>query len=494
MKAVDVARSVLGRPWVAGAIVALAVRLPNLRDGFDNDVAIYLTGGFAWARGDLPYRDLFDHKGPFNAELFAALDWLLPASPVALRLAMFAVFVASLAQLASLVARHSPAAAWSASVIYAIAASSPLVHGHDLNTEHWALPLIIAAADLADRARLTAARVDRERVALMLAAGAGVAIALAAGLKSIYLLAAAPVPALLVVSRPRLVAAMAGGSLVAAAAILLPFAISGTLRELGDAILGYSREFAGERLGAVFDDGPGGFAEYLVETPDLLLPAFALALGAIAARVESLRRPAGVAGIAVLGGWLVARLPGESYLHYFALPLPGLAVLCGLGVAALCRGAPDARWLVTAVVCFPIAAVLGLGPMRDALTIEPERRWGDVALPCVGSQDEAAEAVAELTEPGDRIYVATGTGASYFGQQIYWQARRLPASRFIFPRDVVPPAYAEVAADLERTPPAAVVLMPDPVMEPVAAAVEAGGLESAARIDCGGGAAIEVLA
>jgi hypothetical protein len=494
MRPLGIARRLIAKPWVAGALAAAIVRLPNLGDGLDNDVAIYLTQGFAWAEGELPYRDLFDHKGPLNPELFWTLDTLLPASPLALRLVMFAVVCASLAQFAALLGRHEPSAAWPATVIYAVAVSSPLVHGHDFNTEQWALPLIIAAADLADRARIAVSVPNRERVALALAGGAGAAIAAVGALKSIYVVAAAPVVLVLLWRRPALLVAGAGGAAGALALILLPYAVNGTLTDLGDAVFDYSGDFARANLDDVLDGGLGSVARYLTETPDLALGSLAVVLGAIAFADRERRGPVACAVLAALAGWLVARLPGETYMHYFLLPLPGLAALCGLGVASLARRAPGLRPAIVALTCVPVAVVLGLGPMRDALAIEPSSRWGVDALPCIGAQDQAAEAVRDFTDPGDRIYVATGAGSAYFGQQIYWQARRLPASRFIFPSDLVPPAYDGVAADLAVMAPAAVVLMPEPVLEPVAATIEATGLEPAARIECAGGAAIEILA
>jgi hypothetical protein len=474
-------------PWVAGAALALAIRLPNLGDKLAMDAAAYLAGGFAWSEGLVPYRDVFDHKGPLNAELFVALDWLLPTSAVALRLLLLAAFVGSLVQLTVLLRRHVPGAAWPAVVVYAITASSPLFQGQDLNTEHIALPLAIAAADLADRAR--AARSG----GIGAAVGVGVAVAAAVGLKSIFLLVAAPVPLILLARRRGMLAAACGGAVLAAAAMLVPYAAAGVLGDLREAVIDYSRDWAAANWQALLDHGAGEVLAYLAAFPSPVLPLLGLAVGLIALG-DPVRRPAAAcAAAAALGGWLAARAPGQSYDHYFLLPVPGLAVLCGLGVDALAARAPGLRRPLIALAVVPILAALAIRPVADALRIAPDSRWGPHYMPTLTRQDDAAQIVAARTEPDERIYVMTG-GYTNSGQAIYWQARRAPASRFIFPGDVIPPALDEVEDDLARRPPAAVVLMPGAPIEPVAAAIEAGGLVEVAALEAPEGLVTTVYA
>jgi hypothetical protein len=259
-------------------------------------------------------------------------------------------------------------------------------------------------------------------------------------------------------------------------------------------VVTYSRGFASARLGDVIDGGASSVLEYVTEYPAAPLVGFGLVLGTLALRDEHTRAPARVALLAAGGGWLAARLPGESYVHYFLLTVPGLAVLCGLGVDSLASRSSISRAALAAVVVVPIGFALGLTPIRDALLIAPEQRWGTTALPCLDAQRRAAEAIRGLTDPEDRIYVSTGDSLNYYGQQIYWQARRLPASRYIFPRDVEPPAYAQVAEDLRRSPPVAIALMPGGEHAEVGAAIRDQDLRPVAAIGCEDGTAIEVLA
>lgn len=478
-------------PWTAGALLALGIRLPTAGDEIAMDASAYLAGGFAWSQGELPYRDLFDHKGPLNAELFLALDWLLPSSALLLRILLFAVFVGSMVQLTALLRRHLPGAAWPAVVVYAIAASSPLLQGQDLNTEQIVLPLMIAAADLADRARS-----DRRsaRAAGLLAAGAGALIVAAAGLKSTYVLAAAPVPLILVALRPRLLAAAVAGAALAAAAILFPFAAAGALDDVRVAVVAYSRGWAEGNWRGLFDQGPRDLLAYLTAFPSQVLPVIGLVLGAIALGDPQRRRIAVCALAAAGGGWAAARAPGTSFDHYFLLPVPGLAVLCGVGADALASRAPGVRRPILALVVVPILAAFAIGPLREVLAIPPDQRWGLYRSSALARQGEAAEIVRESTEPGDRIYVVTGGALTNAGQAIYWESQRPPASRFIFPADVVPPAFDAVRADLAREPPAAIVVMPGAPMRPVAAAIAAGELEQIAALESGDGPTTRIYA
>src|SRR4051812_3630810 len=145
------ARAVLG-PTVAGAGVALLVRGRGFNDEIDADPAVYLTVGSNVLHGWLPYRDIFDHKGPLTYWLFAGLDLVLPASPVAIRLVLFAAFVASLALLVSLVARAGGVlAAWTAALTYAIAGSSLAFAGSSPNLEQLLAPALVGAVWAAER-------------------------------------------------------------------------------------------------------------------------------------------------------------------------------------------------------------------------------------------------------------------------------------------------------------------------------------------------------
>jgi hypothetical protein len=484
-------RAWLATPWAAGTLIALALRMPSFGEVLQMDAAGYLAGGFAWTEGLAPYRDIFDHKGPLNPEIFLALDVLLPTSATALRIALFAAFAASMVQLTALVRRHAPGAAWPSVVIYSVAGSSPLLEGQDLNTEQIALPLLIAAADLADRARQ---HQDKGRTALVLAFGAGAAIAAATGLKSIFFLAAAPAPAALLVRRPRLAMAALTGGLAAGAAILAPYLAQDLMDDLRFALFEYSPEFARVGWDGVLAGGARSVFAYVTDFPSHVLPLIALVLGGIALGDRDRRALVLVVFAAALGAWLAARAPGRSYAHYFVVTVPSLAVLCGVGADCIARHAPRLRGPVLTLAIVPIVAALGIGPLRSTLAIEPEVRWGVGRIPALSRQDDAAEIVRSVTTADERIYVMTGGGYTNAGQAIYWKARRLPASRYIFPQSIYPPVWTELRDELAADPPAAIVHFPGALKWPIQPAIEKGGLRRVASLESGDGLIVEIYA
>ena len=431
----------LALPWVAATLVALVVRLPSLRDVMGLDVSVYATLGSEWLQGAVPYRDLFDHKGPLTYELYALFDLLLPSLPVALRLALIALFAVSAWQLAALVERHAGRrAAWCAAVAYAIGASSPALDGVDPNTEQLALPLLVACVDLADRGRPAAA------------AGAGAALAAAAMLKPTYALVG--LVALVLLRRsPRALAAAAAGGLLTAAAVLAPLAVAGALDDAWDAVVTYNRE----NQGALFDalNGPREWFTYLVAWPGEALLVAGLVLGAAALRDPAHRRISLLAAGWLAAATVVAKLGGRPFGHYFVVAVPPLAVLAGAGLGAL----GGSRW-VPAVVLSLLAATLALAPIRGAVALDPSDRFGFQHQPALAAVDEAATVVERETRRGETVYVLSGGAATPAGQAVYWLADRAPAARLLYPAAERGLPWEDARRDLERRPPSAVVVMP----------------------------------
>lgn len=96
---------------MSGALLATLTRLPYFNDVLELDVSTYLTLGSQWAHGVLPYRDLFDNKGPLMPELYLGLS--LPRSVVFVRVVLLLSFILLLVSLSSLIERHAGRrAAW----------------------------------------------------------------------------------------------------------------------------------------------------------------------------------------------------------------------------------------------------------------------------------------------------------------------------------------------------------------------------------------------
>ena len=151
--------------------------------------------GQQWWHGDIPYRDLFDNKGPFLIELFAGLSLVLPRSLArrATRSRSLA-FALSVWQLAALARRHlDGTGAWCAAVAYGAGGSAIAFQGPEPNGDQLAMLCVVASVDFADRYRAG----GRRRWAV----AAGAALALAAGIKPSYLVLLPLVAVLLLVRR-----------------------------------------------------------------------------------------------------------------------------------------------------------------------------------------------------------------------------------------------------------------------------------------------------
>jgi 4-amino-4-deoxy-L-arabinose transferase-like glycosyltransferase len=446
-------------PLVAGGLVALLTRLPHLWDRTLLDTDVYLTMGEQWlAHGALPYRDLFDHKGPFLFELFAAQTALLPDSLLAVHAALLAGFLVSVWQLAALARRRGgPATAWLAAVVYGLAGSSVVFEGPDPNADQWALAGLVAAVDLADRH----AQDGRARWA----AGSGAAVGLLVAIKLPHL---AIVPLLVALVGVRGLPALAGGALAAGALTLLPFALAGALGDVRFALLEYSPGFVGDTLARRASAG------WLLTFPGWPLLISGVGLAAVAWRAGHARRLVRIGLAWLVLGWVFARSSGEVYAHYFVVLTPPLALLAGAGLGAL---AP--RRALPALVLCALVAVLAAGGWRDALEVPAQRRWMGTEQPQLAGIGAAAQLVQRITRPGDRVYVVSNFGRG--GQIVYWLADRRPAHRLMFPSEMLPPRLDEVTADLTARPPAALVAIARTPLAPYRPVLAAGGLAEVGR-------------
>lgn len=164
-------------------------------------------------------------------------------------------------------------------------------------------------------------------------------------------------------------------------------------------------------------------------------------------------------------GILSTGLSGRTFSHYSAQVVPGLSLLCGWGVARLvgwvrAEGRSTVwRWAATAVLIAG-AGSLGISSWHQAKELKPQDQLSQ----------KIGRTVAAFTTKSDRIFVW-----GYY-PEVYFFARRLPASRFIYTnyvtgmiawtnldslidtRYAVPPdAWAQLTGDLARHSPAVIV-------------------------------------
>ena len=466
---------------LAGCLAAILTRAPHLWDASLFDVDVYLTIGQQWWNGAVPYRDLFDQKGPFLYEWFALLSAALPNTIPAVRIAFAVAFLGSVVQMSALARRHLDGpGTWCATLAYAIAASSVAFEGPDPNADQWALIGLVASVDLADRRRCGGS--------LAWAAAAGGVLALLVAIKPHHAVMLPFVALLLALGAEGRVRALvlAGGTFAAVLiATVVPIALGGGLGEMRFIMTTYNPEFIRVAVDELTAGGARAGIDWLMTYPATAYALVGVALGLVAFSDRRLR-PVAWLGLAwLLAAWIFALAGVRLYPHYFIATVPPLALLAGAGVSALARRSAAAGPVVAAVVVAAVCVPLAVDGWRSALEIPVAQRWMGRHVPALSPVADAARIVGGVTAPGDRIYVHTAP--LYGGQTIYWLTGRRPADRLTFPGDMVPPRYDEVAARLAADPPAAIVTMPGAPQGGLDGAIAKGRMKVVARLADGVG-------
>jgi hypothetical protein len=179
-------------------------------------------------------------------------------------------------------------------------------------------------------------------------------------------------------------------------------------------------------------------------------------------RVEA--RSDGLLGLVIAwaAGALAAALAPLKFLdHYFLLVVPGLALLAALPLGRAGRRFPAGRVAVAA------AALAAVGVTAAARVPEALDRWRRLPSRVDAAHYHPAVVGAWLrahSAPDDTVYVWRSLDVD-----IYYHARRRPASRFFFwvhvVREPKPPGADRLfRQDFERRPPRFVVVGDSPVL------------------------------
>ncbi len=418
---------------IAIAALPVLLYLPFLAGPWIGDEGVFATIAQGVLRGELPYRDAFDHKPPLVYGWYA-LAFLAPGDEaVAVRLAAALAWSLS-AVLLYVQARLSLGAGAALLAAGAFALSADLVTlNWQAGTDVFMLPPLVGS--------LLALSIGRRRADWRWLALAGGLAALAvltkpiAVLNAIVLLGALLPLARRAPSRAELVPALsfvAGGALVAAV-VVAPFAASGALGDFLYANVGFNLDFGSSVTLA--QRGERALRYGLVYFPLVAGPwvlGSLLGLGAIA---RGPRRP----GDLLLVAWLAASVAGVAaagpfFPHYFLQLLPAAALLSGRAAASvgeLRLAVPAGRRLLagTMAALLPLAFLanapayaqptpLARQVAKSILQVPPER---------VGERAALGAYVREHSDPGDSVYVHGSDPALYF------YIGRRPATRDFFP-------------------------------------------------------------
>jgi len=456
------ARGFWGRLPSITALLALCalpglLLAPMLNAPFEPDEGVYGTIARGWLHGAIPYRDLWDNKGPllflWYAASFASLgeSTLAPRLFAALAAALSVLFVWATAR--SLLDRRLAALA---AALFALSFLNIYIQV-TANAEVFMLPPLTAG--------LWTFTIGARggRVWWFLAAGALTSLAIFTRQSALWtLIGYAAWLAVLFLrhrqERPRLLRAgiaLAAGAALAAVPFALYFAAHGALSDLWYAMFAFNWFRAGES------------AFYMKLIPPIIGNPVPLVGGLVFWVLAAL----GVWRLVLRSdrfAWLIlsflvtseaaAQTMGRLFPHYSIHLMPGAALAGALGLAYVWERWQEGRWLpatlVGATMGVTVAAAAFLYSQPTAADrFEVQYWYRDNAEDAIVAP-EIATAVRRMTRPGDYIYE--------WGREseIYFLAGRQPASRWLHNRAyrVDKSVLGEVIDDLKEKRPALILL------------------------------------
>ncbi len=392
-----------------------------------------------------------------------------------MRIILLVSFLASVALLASLVRRRADArAAWAAALVYGLAGSSEAFAAQSPNLEQMLLPAMVGAVWAADRAR--------EPGGSGWAAVSGAALGVLFACKpSFGLLAVLCVE--LALGRPggraRPMVLMVAGGMAVVVASVLPFVVTGTLDDLRFGVVTFNERYTAPALDELTAHGARGLFDFLWWSPTVGFVVFGVGAlifaWAFSPRYRPLLLIAGVWGLLM---YLEAKVQVRDFSYYFVPLAPPLSIMIGAALATIADVGARISWArvaaIAALLLAPLSVHYGIQDRADRSVsaavrlpadLESPIRPGGLAVddlaagPSVRPPDVSDEAVAEVlrgtTGADDLVYIA-----GEFAAGAYWLADRRPASRILCTTCHRPqPPYAEIAAELRRNPPAAIVVV-----------------------------------
>ncbi len=440
----------------------LAFLAPLFGAPFERDQGAYATIAAGWLEGALPYRDLWDNKGPLLFLWYAASFRWLGESIVAPRVLA--------------------AAAAGLSVPFVWATTRMLFGGREA-----ALAAGLFALSFANVYLQVTANAEVFML-LPLTAGLWAFVVGARGGGLWWFLVAGALTSLAVLTRQsaswafvgygawmgvlfvrqseerrrqaQATAALALGGVLGAAPFVIYFAVHGALYELWHAMFAFNWEWAGE------------FPLYRKLLPPMLLNPAPLLGGLVFWALAAV----GVWRLLVRGdrfAWLLltfllfseagVQTVGKVSPHYSVQLLPGAAVAAGVGLPhvwmrwhqghrrlGMSMAAATAVTIAAAVFAYAQPTPADRFQVQYIFTGWPAHDYAEDAI----EAPEIAEAVEAMTEPGDYVYE--------WGREseIYFLADRRPASRWLHnrPYSVDKSVMVEVIADLEEKRPTVILL------------------------------------
>jgi len=435
-------------------LLPILLTLPFMNEPFDRDEGAYATIAQGLLRGDVPYRDYFDHKPPLIYVWYAFSFLAFGEGIVAPRLTAALVWSATaLLVYAEASLLFSRRIALSAAALFALSSALTMLQA-SANTEAFMLLPLTASLYAATRG------LKRESWRwIALAGGLG---ALAVLTKQVAVINIAALGAFCVSYAAldgewrraiKWISALIGGFAAVVAVCLLPFVLTGSLGDFIYANFTYNRIYTNEisfreRMAL---ERAGTYYFLMAATPFV-----ATAMMACLQRAFHWR--SGLAFLVIV--WVVASqagvmLSGRAFPHYYVALLPPLAILAGWYVANALLVARPKPLAICAVglalivsVLFNSSAFLAKSPNDRHLARFPDSYAASQLV-----SGPVAARITALTTPNQAIY--------NYGRetQLYFYANRRPAIRFMYDRpfSLDPPTFDEAMNDLRKVRPILIV-------------------------------------
>lgn len=386
--------------WAAIIVLYTALRAPLVPVPLERDEGAFAAVGSAILAGEIPYRDVFDHKPPGTYYAYALGLAVVPPTVAGVHGFLLVWNLATLLCLASLAtALAGPrAGVWSA-LAFSVVSIAGAVQGFSATSEM--LLLLPLAASL----RLSMAGAASGRIAFFVLAGALGALAC-----SIKQPAALPLAASVVLLHERLprrqFVRAAGlwllGGIAVTATVIAYFLVACDARELWYWTVEHNRLYAALPVTNAGARAWAGFTNLAREVPFLILAAILGIVYGLRTRRPGARFAAAFLALSMASVFQSRFL----YLHYFALLAPALALASGLALAwGEAVFGPRHRWAYGAM-----AVALTLAPLapQSWYWLSPDR--GEVITRLLGAQGADASAmladyIRTHSRRGDEIFV-----------------------------------------------------------------------------------------
>ena len=444
---------------VLAALAALPVLLlmPLFDAPFERDQGVYATIARGWLGGDVPYRDLWDNKGPLLFLWFmAAFRWLgetLVGPRLLAALAASATVPFVWASGLTLLGRRQ---ALLATLLFATSFANLFLQANANAEIFMLLPMTAGFWAFAQGAR-------GGNPAWFAAAGVLTALAILTKQSAVWALAGYGLwLAVLALRNPgerrhhlKAMSLLMLGTALGFAPFAAYFYHHDALYDFWYATFGYNFFFAGQLPFFLKLIPP------MLQDPLPLLGGAALWFLALLGALHLWRRGDRVAWLILLFflfAEIAAQSLGKNSPHYNVQLLPAAALAGSIGLQVVIERWRSGERRLGRVLLACLALTVAASAFVYAWPTPKERfiaqyAFTDYASDSVQAQD-IAERVAALTEPGDYIYD--------FGRQseIYFLADRQPASRWLHnrPYQVDPSIMEEILRDLELRRPALILL------------------------------------